>query len=743
MKIFEYDVNEISTPTGRIFMRFGFKKTGSGKLDDEGKPETYLVGWAGFGNEPTDVRYGNARVKFDNLATASDLVHAVKEVLGDTQFGKVFISAKTLEIVPIDYAPPHLDKFFDWVEREGGERMKLWQDNSGWEPEKKDNKVEIKGRKRKKNPMKGKPIRDIPQGETKKTVTFTVGSRFYREIQNNLPNIMKYRGPNGTFVMPNDIFAAFKKQAEAKFPFADIKVQNRVATGESIPGTFVDPSDDARQQAKAVMQKDADAAVVGRAKMGITDVDEGSDKSAHDCGIVDGYYGRQPNPHKIEMGQRIKLTDPKEINDYMMGYKDDSAGSKTYENGITSSSQPDHEASMAKGELYNTIKNAKELFHMIEDGENLEGWVASKLTKAADYINSVHDYMMYEKQYSASMNEVGDTKRGQKLINKVHKRASDRLGKAVAKGDAKNAKKYQDVGQQAWDRMPSDKYDESIAMKKKTSESLGEAGFMDKVKGALGMGKKDAPAAAPAAKPVDAKVDTPPAPKGAKVKYKGEEFEKVHDGSWESHTFVAHQKTYPREWKAIEAEYAKSGQAPAAAKDPFISGYASGGSVLKRVFGGGVPMHNVGKLLGTGSGNAAVVLKFPNDKFYEIKHLQGEYSINSSKETREGYYRLQKTRDGRNWERGEFKPYNVSQSQIGFESVEEDVTDEGGPASRSLCRSKKPDSSIGASNLASCVSQGLRAHKSGRADYVSGKQLRVGGKKIKGKAHGGPLPDYS
>jgi hypothetical protein len=568
MKIFEYDVNEISTPTGRIFMRFGFKKTGSGKLDDEGKPETYLVGWAGFGNEPTDVRYGNARVKFDNLATANDLVHAVKEVLGDTQFGKVFISAKTLEIVPIDYAPPHLDKFFDWVEREGGERMKLWQDNSGWEPEKKDNKVEIKGRKRKKNPMKGKPIRDIPQGETKKTVTFSVGSRFYREIQNNLPNIMKYRGPNGTFVMPNEIFAAFKKQAEAKFPFADIKVQNRIATGEAVPGVLVQPSAAARQQAQAVMQKDADAAVVGRAKMGITDVDEGSDKSAHDCGIVDGYYGRRPDPHKIEMGQRIKLTDPKEVNEYMMGYKDDSVGSKTYEdgidNGITSSSQPDHEASMAKGELYNVVKNAKELFHMIQDGENLEGWVASKITRAADYINSVHDYMMYEKQYSASMNEVA----------KWRKHPS-------ARSENPN-----------WDP-PDDRDDDDHYTPKYTSNG-----------------------------------DTPP-----------------RQGSLSS-------------------------RSPLRKSDISQSGPRKG-----------LPVKS------------------------HQNRLKNQIKSNLAKN--------------------------------------ESIADESGPASRSLCRSKKPDSSIGASNLASCVSQGLRAHKSGRADYVSGKQLRVGGKKIKGKAHGGPLPDYS
>lgn len=59
----------------------------------------------------------------------------------------------------------------------------------------------------------------------------------------------------------------------------------------------------------------------------------------------------------------------------------------------------DHEASMARGELYNAIKNAIEIFQMIQPGENLEGWVASKITKAADYLNSVHDYLSYEKKY--------------------------------------------------------------------------------------------------------------------------------------------------------------------------------------------------------------------------------------------------------------------------------------------------------------------------------------------------------
>lgn len=68
---------------------------------------------------------------------------------------------------------------------------------------------------------------------------------------------------------------------------------------------------------------------------------------------------------------------------------------------------------------------------------------------------------------------------------------------------------------------------------------------------------------------------------------------------------------------------------------------------------------------------------------------------------------------------------------------------EAGPASRSLCLSKKPDSALGASQLASCKSQGLRARKGNKSHKVGNKRIRVGGKKIKGKAHGGSLPDWS
>lgn len=67
-------------------------------------------------------------------------------------------------------------------------------------------------------------------------------------------------------------------------------------------------------------------------------------------------------------------------------------------------------------------------------------------------------------------------------------------------------------------------------------------------------------------------------------------------------------------------------------------------------------------------------------------------------------------------------------------------------ASRALCLSSKPNSKLGASNLASCKSQGLRAREGKKSHLIgSGKKARrvkVGGHKIKGNKYGGPLPNY-
>lgn len=58
----------------------------------------------------------------------------------------------------------------------------------------------------------------------------------------------------------------------------------------------------------------------------------------------------------------------------------------------------DYEGDMATGELRNIISNAQEILKMLKPESKLEAWVQSKITKAEDYINTVHDYIKNNKQ---------------------------------------------------------------------------------------------------------------------------------------------------------------------------------------------------------------------------------------------------------------------------------------------------------------------------------------------------------
>ena len=75
--------------------------------------------------------------------------------------------------------------------------------------------------------------------------------------------------------------------------------------------------------------------------------------------------------------------------------------------------------------------------------------------------------------------------------------------------------------------------------------------------------------------------------------------------------------------------------------------------------------------------------------------------------------------------------------------IQEVLSVEAGPASKALCRSKKPDHALGASQLASCKSQGYRKRFGKKSYKIGKKRVYVSGKKIKGKSYGGPLPLYS
>ena len=68
-------------------------------------------------------------------------------------------------------------------------------------------------------------------------------------------------------------------------------------------------------------------------------------------------------------------------------------------NKVREQDDKDHEVSMARGELEAIADKATQLAGALQgksdEGNPLEAWVQSKITKAKDYINSVSDYLMY------------------------------------------------------------------------------------------------------------------------------------------------------------------------------------------------------------------------------------------------------------------------------------------------------------------------------------------------------------
>ena len=65
----------------------------------------------------------------------------------------------------------------------------------------------------------------------------------------------------------------------------------------------------------------------------------------------------------------------------------------------------DYEGEMAKSELYRLIKNSQELMQMLDDDTQLEAWVQSKITKAADYISSVSQYLGFQAENKPGIDE--------------------------------------------------------------------------------------------------------------------------------------------------------------------------------------------------------------------------------------------------------------------------------------------------------------------------------------------------
>src|SRR5210317_1683899 len=100
--------------------------------------------------------------------------------------------------------------------------------------------------------------------------------------------------------------------------------------------------------------------------------------------------------------------------------------------------EDDHEISMARGELEAIVDKATQLASMLQgksdEGNPLEAWVQSKITKAKDYINSVSDYLTYNPDMKQN-EEVNESPEGWALVSKAKdlaKKFANNITKAVA-----------------------------------------------------------------------------------------------------------------------------------------------------------------------------------------------------------------------------------------------------------------------------------------------------------------------
>lgn len=58
----------------------------------------------------------------------------------------------------------------------------------------------------------------------------------------------------------------------------------------------------------------------------------------------------------------------------------------------------DHEGSMAKGELRDMIDNGIRVYKKLNDNDELPGWVSSYISLAADYIQTISQFLEEDDQ---------------------------------------------------------------------------------------------------------------------------------------------------------------------------------------------------------------------------------------------------------------------------------------------------------------------------------------------------------
>jgi len=90
---------------------------------------------------------------------------------------------------------------------------------------------------------------------------------------------------------------------------------------------------------------------------------------------------------------------------------------------LADAAEKDHEVQMARADLYKIAKYGIKLHDMLKnvsEAEGLDGWVQSKITKAADYLGSVYHHLDYDMKFNQGQMKEGKSphKKGTKKYKK-------------------------------------------------------------------------------------------------------------------------------------------------------------------------------------------------------------------------------------------------------------------------------------------------------------------------------------
>jgi hypothetical protein len=333
--------------------------------------ETMVIGYGGFGNTPKDVTVGNSLVKPFPADDAYDVISKIESIFKDQDFIGV---EKIVLDIPNSLTGP-LHDVLDYADQDP-ERFEIYIDDSEDEPEAKTGGKVIgygpDGKKIDRTPPKaqvGGSSRGIASTGMVTVQASSDGQRLVQGLisQNKLSRDTKVQGNKITF-RKDDYSKMMSVLGNAKFQ----QLFNKVGSVAEAPVNELS-KDTLRSYSKAAGREVGD--------------DQRDAKSARDKAI-----------HHISHGELKKGSDWSDEADWLNKRAGKRAGgiaratTKIAQKGMEEGDEQDHEISMASSELQSITKDAAQLLDMVRqksEEEGLEAWQQSKITKAADFMNSV------------------------------------------------------------------------------------------------------------------------------------------------------------------------------------------------------------------------------------------------------------------------------------------------------------------------------------------------------------------